>query len=137
MSLQQLTINLPEPLYNRLKQRAAQTQRSVEAELVDVVALALPVADALPTDLAEAISQLALLNDSDLWRAARSTLPAEAAERLEALHLKRQRESLAEQEDDEVASLTRQYERVMLVRARAAQLLNQRGHDVSSLLVHR
>ena len=131
MSLQQLTINLPEPLYNRLKQRAAQTQRSVEAELVDVVALALPVADALPTDLAEAISQLALLNDSDLWRAARSTLPAEAAERLEALHLKRQREGLAEQEEDEVASLTRQYERVMLVRAHAAQLLKQRGYDVS------
>ena len=137
MSLQQLTINLPEPLYNRLKQRAAQTQRSVEAELVDVVALALPVADALPTDLAEAISQLALLNDSDLWRAARSTLPAEAAERLEALHLKRQREGLAEQEEDEVASLTRQYERVMLVRAHAAQLLKQRGHDVSSLLTQR
>ena len=131
MSLQQLTINLPEPLYNRLKQRAAQTQRSVEAELVDVVALALPVADASPTDLAEAISQLALLNDSDLWRAARSTLPAEAAERLEALHLKRQREGLAEQEEDEVASLTRQYERVMLVRAHAAQLLKQRGYDVS------
>jgi len=48
------------------------------------------------------------------------------------LHLKRQREGLTATEAAEAAGLTRQYERVMLVRARAAALLRERGHDVTS-----
>ena len=131
MTLQQLTINLPEPIYNQLKRRAEQTQRTVEAELVDVVSMALPVADELPADLAEAISPLAVLDDAALWSAATSIFPPGDAGRLEALHLKRQRESLSEKEDDEVALLVRHYEHVMLVRAQAALLLKERGHDVS------
>ncbi len=36
MTLQTMTLNLPRPLYNRLKQRAEQTRRTVEAELLEV-----------------------------------------------------------------------------------------------------
>jgi hypothetical protein len=43
-------------------------------------------------------------------------------------------QGLTEAEVQEAATLLRQYERVMLVRAHAAALLKQRGHDVSSLL---
>jgi hypothetical protein len=60
-------------------------------------------------------------------------LPADAAARLEELHLKRQREGLTEQQENEAAALIRQYERVMLIRAQAAALLKQRGHDVTGL----
>ncbi len=77
MTIQPITLNLPGHLYNRLKRRAEQAHRTVEAELLEVVASAVPVADELP--------------------------------------------------------LVRQYERVMLVRAHAAALLKQRGHDVSEL----
>jgi len=92
-----------------------------------------PVADELPADLAEAISPLALLDDQALWRAARSHLPLEAATQTEALHFKRQREGLTEAESYTIAGLVRQYERAMLVRAQAAALLKERGHDVSEL----
>jgi len=91
------------------------------------------VADELPADLNEAISPLTLLDDQALWRAARSHLPAEAAAQMENLHLKRQREGLTEAEVQMLAGLVRQYERMMLVRAQAAALLKQRGHDVSEL----
>ena len=133
MAVQPMTLNLPGALYNRLKRQAEQTHRSVEAELLEAVASAVPVDDELPNDLAEALSPLALLDDQALWRAARSHLSAEAADQLESLHLKRQREGLTEAEAQTLAVLVRQYERTMLVRAQAAALLKQPGYDVSSL----
>jgi plasmid stability protein len=134
MSVQPVTVNLPTTLYSRLRRRAEQSRRTIEAELLDVVTTAVPVADDLPADLTEAISPLALLDDAELWRAARSRLADETAAQLEDLHLKRQRDGLTPAEEQTLAGLVRQYERVMLVRAQAAALLKQRGHDVTELL---
>ena len=134
MTVRPVTVNLPSELYDRLKQRAEETHRTVEAELLDVVSSAIAPTDELPSDLADALSALTLLNDADLWRAARSHLPDEVGSALEALHLKRQREGLTEDEASTLAMLVRQYERFMLVRAQAASLLKQRGHDVASLV---
>ena len=134
MTVQTVTLNLPGALYSRLKHRAEQAHRSIEAELLEVVATAVPLADELPAELAEAIAPLALLDDEALRRAARSHLPAEVAAQLERLHLKRQREGLTESESQTLAGLVRQYERAMLVRAQAAALLKQRGLDVSDLV---
>jgi plasmid stability protein len=134
MSVQPVTLNLPSALYARLKRRAERSRRSVEAELLELVATAVPVADELPADLSEAISPLNLLDDEALWRAARSRLAPETASEMERLHLKRQREGLSEAEAQTLAGLVRQYERAMLVRAQAAALLKQRGFDVSELI---
>ena len=134
MAVQAITLHLPSPLYERLKRWAEQTHRSVEAELLEVVAAAVPVADDLPGDLAQVISPLALLDDEALWRAARSHLPAEAVAQMEQLHLKRQREGLTGSEAETLAGLVRHYERAMLVRAQAAALLKERGYDVAELL---
>ncbi len=127
-----LTLNVPPVLYDQLKCRAELANRSVEAETLDVLATAVPAADQLPADLEEALAPLTLLDDEALWRAARSRLGEEAAAELEALHLKRQREGLTEAEGQRTAALVRQFERAMLVRAQAADLLRHRGHDVSS-----
>jgi len=134
MSVQSVTLNLPSALYARLKQRADRSRRSVEAELLELVATAVQVAGELPADLSEAISPLILLDDEALWRAARSRLAPEAAAEMERLHLKRQHEGLSEAEAQTLAGLVRQYERAMLVRAQAAALLKQRGFDVSELI---
>jgi hypothetical protein len=99
-----------------------------------VVATAVPALEELPQDLEDAISPLALLDDEALWRAARTHLSVDVSERLEELHTKRRREGLTDAEAQTLAALLRQYERAMLVRAQAAALLKQRGHDVSSLL---
>jgi plasmid stability protein len=131
---QDVTLHLPESLYQRLKQRADQARHSVEDELIGVLATAVPVADELPPDLAEAVSSLATLDDESLWDAARNRLPVEATEQLEDLNFKRQREGLTASEAEEAGVLLRRSERVMLVRARAAAMLKQRGHDVSVLL---
>lgn len=134
MTTQPVTLHLPESLYQRLQQRAATTQRSVEAEALDTLVSAVPVADELPVDLAAAISPLKLLSDDELWHAARTTFSARAAAQLEALHDKRQRGGWTESEAQQATTLVRQYERTMLVRAQATALLKQRGYDVTPLL---
>ncbi len=135
MAAQTLTVHIPERLYTRLKQRADRAQRTVEAEMLEVLATAVPTAEELPADLAEALAPLALLDDVALWQAARHRLAPEVATQLEELHLKQQREGLTEAEAQTLAELVKCYERTMLVRAQAAALLKQRGHDVRELTI--
>ena len=134
MSNQTITLHLPEPLFRELQQRAAQTRRTIEDETLEVLTGAVPLAEKLPADLAEALAPLSMLDDEALWQTARTQLAPDAAVELEDLHHKRQREGLGEAESQKMASLIRQYERAMLVRAQAVALLKQRGQDISSLL---
>jgi hypothetical protein len=134
MTTHAVTLNVPAPLYERLKRRAERANRPVEVELLDVLSSAVPARDDLPPDLEAAISPLTLLDDDSLWRAARSSLAPEVSAELEELHNKQQRQGLTAAEVETLAGLVKHYERAMLVRARAAAILKQRGHDVSQLL---
>jgi plasmid stability protein len=133
MALQTLTVELPEGLFSQLRQRAAQANRTVEAELVDVLAGAIARDHELPAELETELAGLRGLDDPALWKLARERLTDETSLHLADLHSKRQLEGLSREESEELTYLVRQYERVMLVRARAAELLKERGHDVSSL----
>src|SRR3954469_4165988 len=125
MSTQTLTLHLPDPLYARLQERARQFNRTLEAELLEVLNTAVPVEESLPDSLAEDVARLESLDDAELWQAARSRLTRREAALLEILHLKRQKEGLSESEASKLAELVQQYERSMLIRARAAALLKQ------------
>jgi plasmid stability protein len=131
MSARAVTLQLPGPLYDRIEHRAAEAHRTVEAELLDVVVTALPLTDELPADLDDAVSQLSLLGDEELRQAAVSRMPEPLAARLEELNWQRQATGLNEREADEASQLLRLYERTLLVRACAAKLLKERGHDLS------
>src|SRR5512144_3029353 len=133
MAVQAVTVNLPGPLYERLARRATRAHRTVEAELVDAVATLPDEPDELPADMAEAVAALHLLGDEELWRAARQRLAPEKSSEIEELHRKRQRDGLSASELEALATLMKEYTRIMLVRSRSAALLKQRGHDVSEL----
>jgi hypothetical protein len=133
MAIQTLTIQLPDRLYARLRHRAQQANRPVEAELVDLLATAILEEDELPDELSHELAGLEHLEDEALWQAARGRLAAEMARRMEKLHRKRQRQGLTGSEARALSDLVRQYERAMLIRAQAAALLKRRGHDVSKL----
>lgn len=134
MSAQSLTLTIPSPLYEQLKQRAQESRRSVEEETLEALAAAVPMEGGLPAELSEAVDSLNSLDDAALWETARSQLSADVSAELEALHLKRGKEGLTEAELQKLDGLVRQYERHMLVRAQAAALLKQRGHDLSELV---
>jgi plasmid stability protein len=132
MSFQTLTVAVPDQIFTRIRDRARQANRTVEAEVLDVLADAVSTEDRLPPDLQAAIDSLELLDEPALRRAFESRLSAEASSELESLHFKERREGLTPDEDQRRRDLIRQYERAMLVRARAAALLRQRGCNVSA-----
>jgi plasmid stability protein len=129
MSVHPITLSLPKSIYNRLRKRAEKSRRSVEMELLDVVASAMPASEELPDMLAAAVADLELLEDDALWRAARTRLDSDQSAQMEALHFRRQNEGLSAIEEQTLSGLVFRYERSMLVRSQAAALLKKRGHD--------
>jgi plasmid stability protein len=133
MDLRTVTLQLPYPLYQQIEQRAADAHHSVEAEILEVVATAMPASDELQADLSDAISGLPLLDDADLLQAAESRMPEPLASRLGELNWQRQATGLNEAEEEEASRLLRLYERTLLVRAAAAKLLKDRGRDLPAV----
>ena len=133
MALQTVTVHLPEMLYRQVARRAQRMRRSVEDELVEVVSTAMPTMEALPSDIVDDLEQLTYLTDAEMWEAARTTLPRQNSERMQALVLKRQGVRLTAVEERELKRLTHLADRAMLVRAQAAVLLKERGHNIESL----
>jgi hypothetical protein len=74
------------------------------------------------------------LDDAALWQAATSRLADDVASELQALHDKRDCVGLTANEVQQLAALLRRYKRHMLVRAQAAALLRERGHDGARIL---
>lgn len=134
MTAHAITLHLPENLYEYFSKRVEWTRRSLEDEVLDAVASGASVEGELSTDLIDSIEALEKLDDEELWRLARETMPREASRKLESLHLKQQDEGLDPAEDAARAKLLREYERTVLVRAQAAKLLKDRGHDISGIL---
>lgn len=73
--MQSVVIDLPEDIYSKYKQRAEQMQRTVEAEIIEVIAKATPAKDELSTELEGLVTQLAFLEDKALTRIAQSKFP--------------------------------------------------------------
>jgi hypothetical protein len=137
MAAHAITLHLPETLYERFRQRAEWSRRSLETELLEAVASAVPAETELSPELIGTIEALGELADEELWQLARKVMSPQASEELEALHLTQRHEGLSQDEDAARARLLREYEQTMLVRAQAIRLLKNRGHDVSSLLATR
>lgn len=134
MSGQAITLTVPDELYERLAQRATETDSSIADAALEAMAMALPTADDLPPEIADRLTLLDTLDDQRLWRVARSTLPQRAARRLRALSRLQEQRVLTSVEQQELAQLLDRLEDVGLMRAKAAALLHERGHDVSALL---
>ena len=124
-----LTVDVPDRLYQRLIHRAEQTQRTVEVELLEAAVNGLPLNDELPSGLEDELQQLVVLDNEDLWRIASNRLARARASRLARLHQKAQRQPLSMIERKLEQELIQQYERAMLLRARAIWLLKERGFD--------
>jgi len=130
---QNITLTLPEALY----QRARETAKSLSLPLDDVlkqsIALSLPeLENDLPYDLRSDLSALALLSDEELWNIARGKMGEDEQSELESLaELKKQRH-LSAIEQSKLNHLIQQAESVMLRKAEAFRLLARRGYKVFS-----
>jgi hypothetical protein len=134
MSGQAITLTVPDELYKRLAQRATETDSSIADAALEVMAMALPTVDDLPAEIADRLAMLDTFDDQRLWRVARSTMPQRAMRRLRSLVRLQQQRTLTPVEAQELAQLLDRLEDVGLMRAKAAALLHERGHNVSALL---
>ncbi|MEL6555142.1 MAG: hypothetical protein AAFQ63_17000 [Cyanobacteria bacterium J06621_11] len=138
MDSQPLTLQVPNSMYQRLVELATQSKRPVAEETVRILiaTLANETADnetKRSTDINARLEQLSLLTDEELWKAATSKTSEEDNDLMQALLEKRQREGLTSQEAEQVQTLSDYFNQIMMVRAKSAVLLSNRGHNVSSL----
>lgn len=131
MSVHEVTLSLPEALYEQIRQAAERLRRPLDAVLAEAVMAVGPVMDTVPETMRSALAHLVYLNDAALWQAARGCMSPAQRERLDELHDKQQREPLNADEQAEEKSLVALYRDTILVRAQAAVLLKQRGYDVA------
>jgi hypothetical protein len=127
-------IQIPDPVYAALLDRAALSRRTLQEELQHVLSVVIASESELPPALAQELSYLSSLDDVALWEAARTQVPEAAAERLADLNFQEIAGELSEDERREQSAILREADRVILLRAHSAALLKQRGHDVSSLV---
>lgn len=128
-----ISLHVSECLLESLQRRATEQCTSLEREAVDLLAAGLRHVEAGHDAVEELLQPLELMTDDDLWNAARSRLPRRLSSELEKLHHKKQREGLTIPESDRATQLAEQFDRCLVIRARAIELLNARGHDVSRL----
>lgn len=133
MSVQTMTIQLPEKIYEHLKRRAENSRRSINDEVVEVIAMAVHEEARLSPDMDDVLEQLDYVDNDTLWRMARSRLSEEEARRLEELNWKQQQDGLTKEEEEERENLLWLYNRRLLVRAKAMALLKERGQDIEEL----
>ena len=135
MALQTLTLRLPDSIYQRLVDLAQKSERPLEEETVSLINGALMTDAELTADISDRLNQLTLLTDEELWNAAVSQASEEDNELMQELLEKRQREGLTSEEFEQVQILSKHFNHIMMVRAKSASLLAERGHDISALAI--
>lgn len=126
-----ITVDFPVAAFEAL-QRTAQRQNRPVADVVrDLVLRELPELPLLPRDVETELASFATLSDDVLWLIARSTLTRKQQQELARLNETGQQRSLTAAEQVRQQELISAYDRTILRRARAAALLQQRGHNLS------
>ncbi|MEX2176892.1 MAG: hypothetical protein WD872_21170 [Pirellulaceae bacterium] len=132
MGMRVLTIQIPEGLFEVLQQRASESHRSVEQELLDTLGKTLAGDEQAKERLENVLSGMRGFSDNQLLDAAGHVLSQASCERSQWLGDKQREQGLTAAERIELESLLTQYEWQMLLRSQALALLQQRGHDISA-----
>ncbi len=133
MTIQTVTLNIPEALYQRAKQAADVLNQALEDVIVDTLASTLPFLDDVPVEMVGEVAAMAYLSDEALQGLATNGMLAERQSLLHNLLDEQGRHELDESAQRELAALMAEYGRYMLRRAKAVALLLARGRPVPVL----
>ena len=128
-----ITLDLPEELYERVRQVAEQSQRPLERVLVESIRL-LFVLPPTSTDVATTLAALPGYSDAQLWAVVYQRLAWPQSQRLHELSAKNKLEKLTEDEQSDFEHLLALNDHAMLLRSEALLLLKNRGHDIAAYL---
>ena len=133
MTVQSVTLDLPEELVYQLVQAARAGKRSISDVVRDRLLDNAPVLPLLPSEVERELAAFPALSDDLLWHVATTVLtPAEQSE-LAELNWQAQAGELSLSQQARQAQLIEQYDRIMVRRAEAIAQLRSRGYDVRTL----
>ncbi len=131
MATQDVTLPLPEDVYLRLKHTAQATQQSLIEVLLHAVQVGSPPQwEDAPAAFQADLAALDRLDDTALWRVARSRRTEADRVPFSGLLDKQATAQLTPTERDELTRLRMDADRFMLRKAHAAALLHWRGHVI-------
>jgi hypothetical protein len=130
MTTQTVSVQVPEPIFRKLKRAADVTCRPVEEVLAATLNAALPEPSGLPPELADELASMYLFSDDALWAATEPSLSPAEQRRLGQLNRIAGERSLTKAEKAEQEQLLAAYHRSVLRRAQALAILTQRGHPI-------
>lgn len=128
-----LTLQLPPDTYQRLQELAQRSDAPLEETTLNILNSALKKDEIQAAEIEKQLDQLSLLTDEELWQAATTTASAEENELIQVLLEKQQREGLTNSETEQVQTLSNRFNQIMLIRAKSAVILSERGHNIAHL----
>jgi hypothetical protein len=133
MSRQAITVELPEEVYEHVKRAALGMKRPLERALASIVKAATPSLEKVPTQYRPELERMEALSDERLWKIAESSTPEKHEITMARLLRKNQGSGLTEHEQQRLAQLCSEVDRLALRKSYAYLLLKYRGHRISSL----
>jgi len=133
MNTDTIAIEVPAPLFERLKCAASLTHRSVEDIAATSIESVLPPDPDLPNEVADELAAMHVFSDEALWAATQPSLSPSQEHRLKQLNTAAGERELIPAEQDAQQELISTFRRSVLRRAKALALLAQRGHRVPPL----
>jgi len=131
MTLQKITLNMPEDMYIRLQQAAQATKQSLDQIILRAVQMGSPPGwDDVPAKYQSDVAALERMDDKSLWRIARSRQTLSKNDRYQDLLDRNRNETITDTERNELNSLKTESDRFMLRKSHSVALLKWRGHHI-------
>jgi len=125
-----ITLDLPEPIVEQLESTSRNQHRSVGELIREIVIQNWQPLPRLPDDVEAELAAFPSLSNEVLWLLARSTLTTEEQNTLATLNGAAKIRALEPAEAARLDTLLDLYDRLLVRRAQAATILQQRGYDL-------
>jgi len=132
MTVQTITLGLPETIRKELESQARAKARPIEEVALQALTRSLPppVEDDLPASLRAELKAMSRLSDRSLWDIAAGTMNPDKVALYDVLLERLQDQTLTSEGREWLARLREEADTLMLRKAHAAALLQWRGHAV-------
>lgn len=133
MPRKSITLDLPDDLYEHVRQVAVQSQRPLERVVIESLRL-LFVPPSTSADVTTSLAALPNYSDEQLWAVVYQHLAWPQSQRLHTLSIQNKLGRLTESEHHELEDLLALNDRTMLLRSEALLILKSRGHNIATYL---
>lgn len=127
MNQHRVLLDLPDEMYERVRQIAEDSRRPVENILLESLVLLFGESPLTP-------QQIETFSDAQLWAVVHRPLAWPLDARLRELTARSKRGDLTQDEQTELERLVDQVDNYILLRSKALLLLKERGHDIETRL---